>query len=135
MPATLQRHRLLLHLLVSIWLIAILDIQVTLGFSLLSHGVNVGLREGQHQSKPKSNQEKTSLHRAYFGHLNSDLSIKEMTKDIVSLESVRQSLMRQEETLIFALIERAAFRYNKYSYREKNSMLVPDPQVCLPLPC
>ncbi len=127
--------RFLLHLLGCIWLIAILDIEVVVGFSLSPHGIKVSLRKGQHQSKPKSNEQyKTNLYSAGSAH-NTDPSVKEMTKDIVSLESVRRSLIRQEETLIFALIRRATFRYNECSYKDKNFMLVPDPQVHLPLPC
>ncbi len=131
----LHGPRFLLHLLGCVWLIAILDIEVVVGFSLSPHRVKVSLREGQHQSKPKwKEQYKTSLYSGDSVHSNAP-SVKEMTKDIVSLETVRRSLIRQEETLIFALIERAAFRYNECSYKEKNSMLVPDPQVHLPLPC
>lgn len=40
------------------------------------------------------------------------------TVDVLSLESIRSSLIRQEETIIFALIERAQFRQNDIVYRE-----------------
>lgn len=39
------------------------------------------------------------------------------TRDILSLESIRNSLIRQEETIIFALIERAQFRHNPIVYK------------------
>lgn len=38
------------------------------------------------------------------------------TSDIFSLESIRSTLIRQEETIIFALIERAQFRRNHAVY-------------------
>jgi len=39
------------------------------------------------------------------------------TCDILSLESIRSTLIRQEETIIFALIERAQFRHNEIVYK------------------
>ena len=39
------------------------------------------------------------------------------TRDVLSLSSIRSSLIRQEETIIFALIERAQFRRNDVVYR------------------
>ena len=38
------------------------------------------------------------------------------TCDILSLESIRSTLIRQEETIIFALIERSQFRHNPIVY-------------------
>jgi hypothetical protein len=38
------------------------------------------------------------------------------TKDVLSLSSIRSTLIRQEETIIFALIERAQFRRNEKVY-------------------
>ena len=38
------------------------------------------------------------------------------TADVLSLDSIRSTLIRQEETIIFALIERAQFRQNKICY-------------------
>jgi chorismate mutase len=38
------------------------------------------------------------------------------TVDVLSLESIRSTLIRQEETIIFALIERAQFRRNAIAY-------------------
>jgi chorismate mutase len=40
------------------------------------------------------------------------------TIDVLSLDSIRSSLIRQEETIIFALIERAQFRQNLIVYRK-----------------
>jgi chorismate mutase len=40
------------------------------------------------------------------------------TVDVLSLESIRSSLIRQEETIIFALIERAQFRCNPVVYEK-----------------
>jgi chorismate mutase len=40
------------------------------------------------------------------------------TIDVLSLDSIRSSLIRQEETIIFALIERAQFRQNEIVYRK-----------------
>jgi len=39
------------------------------------------------------------------------------TVDILSLDSIRSTLIRQEETIIFALIERAQFRCNNIIYQ------------------
>ena len=38
------------------------------------------------------------------------------TSEVLSLDSIRASLIRQEETIIFALIERAQFRHNPIVY-------------------
>lgn len=43
------------------------------------------------------------------------------TSDVMSLDSIRSSLIRQEETIIFALIERAQYRHNPMVY-EKGAM-------------
>eukprot|EP00953_Heterococcus_sp_UTEX-ZZ885_P029321 15571-Heterococcus_DN1.PRE.1 len=48
---------------------------------------------------------------------------KKTTRDLLSLDSIRGSLVRQEETIIFALIERAAFRHNPSIYTEKTMRL------------
>lgn len=40
------------------------------------------------------------------------------TVDVLSLESIRSTLIRQEETIIFALIERAQFRQNLIAYEK-----------------
>lgn len=43
------------------------------------------------------------------------------TSDIFSLESIRSTLIRQEETIIFALIERAQYRRNNIIYTSTNN--------------
>ena len=40
------------------------------------------------------------------------------TCDVLSLDSIRSSLIRQEETIIFALIERSQFRRNDIVYKK-----------------
>ena len=40
------------------------------------------------------------------------------TMDLLSLQSIRNSLIRQEETIIFALIERAQYRHNAIVYEK-----------------
>jgi len=45
-----------------------------------------------------------------------DSSENVKTSQVLSLDSIRASLIRQEETIIFALIERAQFRQNKVVY-------------------
>ncbi|GFH47615.1 chorismate mutase [Chaetoceros tenuissimus] len=43
---------------------------------------------------------------------------KVKTSDILSLDSIRSTLIRQEETIIFAIIERAQFRQNDVVYEQ-----------------
>jgi chorismate mutase len=45
------------------------------------------------------------------------------TSDIFSLDSIRATLIRQEETIIFALIERAQYRRNNVMYDPKHLKL------------
>mmetsp|Transcript_8807 Transcript_8807/g.21551 ORF Transcript_8807/g.21551 Transcript_8807/m.21551 type:complete len:399 (+) Transcript_8807:167-1363(+) len=45
------------------------------------------------------------------------------TSEVLSLDSIRASLIRQEETIIFALIERAQFRQNNVVYEPGASSL------------
>lgn len=40
------------------------------------------------------------------------------TVDVLSLQSIRNSLIRQEETIIFAIIERAQYRHNAIVYEK-----------------
>ena len=40
------------------------------------------------------------------------------TRDLLSLDYIRSTLIRQEETIIFALIERAQFRQNRKVYEK-----------------
>jgi hypothetical protein len=44
-------------------------------------------------------------------------SNKVTTADILSLDSIRSTLIRQEETIIFAIIERAQYRHNSIVYQ------------------
>lgn len=39
------------------------------------------------------------------------------TADVLSLDSIRSTLIRQEETIIFAIIERAQYRHNRIVYQ------------------
>jgi chorismate mutase len=51
-------------------------------------------------------------------HNGSKAEDKIKTVDVLSLESIRSTLIRQEETIIFALIERAQFRQNPIVYEK-----------------
>mmetsp|Transcript_2358 Transcript_2358/g.5407 ORF Transcript_2358/g.5407 Transcript_2358/m.5407 type:complete len:404 (-) Transcript_2358:1227-2438(-) len=44
------------------------------------------------------------------------------TSDILSLDSIRSTLIRQEETIIFALIERAQYRHNQAVYKKSENL-------------
>lgn len=46
------------------------------------------------------------------------------TSDVFSLDSIRSTLVRQEETIIFALIERAQYRKNKSIYDSNTNNLL-----------
>jgi chorismate mutase len=50
--------------------------------------------------------------------VNGKIEEKLKTVDVLSLESIRSTLIRQEETIIFALIERAQFRQNIIAYKK-----------------
>lgn len=43
---------------------------------------------------------------------------KVKTTDVLSLDSIRSTLIRQEETIIFAIIERAQYRQNSIVYQQ-----------------
>ena len=43
---------------------------------------------------------------------------KVTTAEVLSLDSIRSTLIRQEETIIFAIIERAQFRQNNVVYEK-----------------
>jgi chorismate mutase len=60
---------------------------------------------------------------AYFNSANRIIGRKSVystsnivTSDLFTLDSIRSTLIRQEETIIFALIERAQYRRNKIIY-------------------
>jgi chorismate mutase len=50
------------------------------------------------------------------------------TSDVLSLSSIRSTLIRQEETIIFGLIERAQFRSNDIVYESNGfgNLGIPD---------
>lgn len=54
------------------------------------------------------------------------------TIDVLSLESIRSSLIRQEETIIFALIERAQYRQNLICYEKGGFGHLGDPAGSVP---
>jgi chorismate mutase len=56
------------------------------------------------------------LHATANGEAAADTQTCVKTVDVLSLESIRSTLIRQEETIIFALIERAQFRRNDIAY-------------------
>ena len=58
-----------------------------------------------------------------YVHTNDDDSNTVKTSEILSLDSIRSTLVRQEETIIFALIERAQFRRNHAIYDMKQNKL------------
>lgn len=65
------------------------------------------------------------------GRINNTHSLNLKTLDVLSLSSIRSTLIRQEETIIFGLIERAQFRSNVIVY-EKNgfgNLGIPDGAV------
>lgn len=49
---------------------------------------------------------------------NSSSKLFDTTSDVLSLDSIRKSLIRQEETIIFALIERTQFMHNPVVYEK-----------------
>lgn len=60
--------------------------------------------------------------------VNGDITAAEdkvTTSDVLSLDSIRSTLIRQEETIIFALIERAQYRQNAAVYAKKDNLGVP----------
>ena len=57
----------------------------------------------------------TTTHKAESYASSGDENIT--TRDILSLDYIRSTLIRQEETIIFALIERAQFRQNDIVYQ------------------
>ena len=78
------------------------------------HGYRINQR--RQQSQPYQSRATTTIHAS-----SSSNNIK--TSDILSLESIRSTLVRQEETIIFALIERAQYRRNYAIYDPKEIKL------------
>lgn len=58
---------------------------------------------------------------------------KVRTSDVLSLDSIRSTLIRQEETIIFALIERAQYRNNPvvYEKRQEDKLQTPPGSVAV----
>ena len=61
----------------------------------------------------------SSLSSQKINNDNEEENSRVKTADVLSLDSIRSTLIRQEETIIFAIIERAQYRYNSIVY-EKN---------------
>jgi chorismate mutase len=61
--------------------------------------------------------ERRQQQRWLYSSLNSNNIVK--TSDVFSLDSIRSTLIRQEETIIFAIIERAQYRRNEVIYDPK----------------
>jgi chorismate mutase len=59
------------------------------------------------------------------GDITTAAKDKVTTSDVLSLDSIRSTLIRQEETIIFALIERAQYRQNAAVYVKKDNLGVP----------
>lgn len=68
--------------------------------------------------------------RATSALLGSPTGDNILTRDLLSLDSIRASLVRQEDTIIFALIERAQFRVNHKIY-ERDEVALPYPDISL----
>jgi hypothetical protein len=64
-------------------------------------------------SATTTSSETTTTHKASAS--NDDENIT--TREILSLDYIRSTLIRQEETIIFALIERAQYRQNEVVYK------------------
>lgn len=71
----------------------------------------IAFQKPYHRSWPPSTN-KSTAHR-----MSSTTNENITTKDVLSLSSIRSTLIRQEETIIFALIERAQFRRNDIVYQ------------------
>jgi len=93
-----------------------------LGFAMMSgtsHAfVSSSSSSGSSLSKSPWNTrlDSTTEVAAETSTVNGDDENNVKTSDVLSLDSIRASLIRQEETIIFALIERAQFRQNKVVY-------------------
>ena len=73
-----------------------------------------------------------STTKKIFSKLRSNQKNDIKTRELFSLDSVRSTMVRQEDTIIFALIERAQFRHNKqiYSPLPGTDLLNPDGNSC-----
>jgi len=73
-------------------------------------------RRGPWNSRLGSSTSSTEVTASVNGETNDSNNENVKTSEVLSLDSIRASLIRQEETIIFALIERAQYRQNKVVY-------------------
>jgi hypothetical protein len=72
----------------------------------------------QHQNQNQTQTQNNPNNNHHNQNNNNNNNKKNLTtSDVLSLDSIRASLIRQEETIIFALIERAQFRHNPIVYQ------------------
>lgn len=108
---------------------------VTLGFVMMSgtsaafaspsssiNNDRISIRKGPWNSKLQISTSTTEAAAMVSGEAD-DGKENVKTSEVLSLDSIRASLIRQEETIIFALIERAQFRQNKVVYELRASDL------------
>ena len=74
------------------------------------------VRRDPWNSRLGSSTSTTEVTASINGEADEGNSDNVKTADVLSLDSIRASLIRQEETIIFALIERAQYRQNKAVY-------------------
>ena len=104
--------------------IAILGFAVMSGTSdaFASSSINNSVSKSPWNSKLQSSASSSSTETATaVNGETGDNNVK--TSEVLSLDSIRASLIRQEETIIFALIERAQFRQNNVVYEPGASTL------------
>jgi chorismate mutase len=88
--------------------------------SSISGATNNSISKGPWNSKLQSSAS-SSIETA--ATVNGETGDNVKTSEVLSLDSIRASLIRQEETIIFALIERAQFRQNNVVYEPGASTL------------
>jgi len=74
------------------------------------------VRKSPWNSRLGSSTSSTEVTASTNGETNDSSNDNVKTSEVLSLDSIRASLIRQEETIIFALIERAQYRRNKVVY-------------------
>ena len=104
--------------------IAILGFAVMSGTSdaFASSSINNSVSKSPWNSKLQSSASSSSTETAATA-VNGETDDNVKTSEVLSLDSIRASLIRQEETIIFALIERAQFRQNNVVYEPGASTL------------
>jgi chorismate mutase len=121
--ATITSNSSVVSMIVSI---AILGFAVMSGTShafassSISGATNNSISKGPWNSKLQSSAS-SSIETA--ATVNGETGDNVKTSEVLSLDSIRASLIRQEETIIFALIERAQFRQNNVVYEPGASTL------------